>query len=93
MTNMVTAQVTGKSQITIPKQVREILKLKPKGDVVGFIINEGSNNVRLTHVELVASQDDFTDEEYKKLLGLSKIKGGKTFDNVNDLIKDLKKKR
>lgn len=93
MTSMVTAQLTGKSQITIPKRVRETLKLRSKGDIVGFIIDEESHNVKLTRIEFVSSQEDFTDEEYKKLLSLvhDKKNISKKFRNTGEAIKYLKK--
>jgi len=43
---MPTATLTSKGQTTIPREVREFLKLRP-GDKLEFTINPGSNTVTM----------------------------------------------
>lgn len=87
MSRMVTATVTGKSQITLPKPVRETLGIRTKGDLVGFIIDDRVRSVRLTKVTLVPAEEEFTDEEVKKLLMLTGKPGGKTFKTAAGAIR------
>ena len=91
MTRLVTVPLTSKAQLTLPKAVRELLGIQSKGDLVGFILDPEEKRVQLTRVEAIPVQEDFTPEEYKKLLGLSKRKAGKSFRSMQSLIKDLKR--
>ena len=88
---MVTATLTGKAQITVPKAVRELLGMKTCGEVLGFLLDEAHHSVRLTRVNLVPAEEEFSEEEYRQLLGLAKEPGGKTFAGMKALLKDLKK--
>jgi len=91
MTRLVTVPLSAKGQITLPKEVRRLLGLEMRGDWVGFVIDNEEKRVQLTRVEAIPVQEDFTPDEYKKLLELPRKKGGKTFKDMKALIKDLKK--
>ena len=93
MTKLVTASLTSKGQLTLPKEVREILGISEKGEMVGFMIDDQSRSIRLSRVDVIPSDEDFTDEEYKKLAQLAKQKGGKSFKSMDALLRDLKKSR
>ena len=45
------AKVTAKGQVTIPREVREVLGIKP-GDYVAFLIREGEVVLRKAKVEI-----------------------------------------
>ncbi len=92
MARLVTIPLTSKGQITLPKVVRELLGVRSKGDLVGFLLDLEAKRVQLTRVEAVPAQEDFTPDEYKKLLELPRKKGGKRFRSMPSLIKDLKKR-
>jgi len=85
----VTAPVSRKAQVTLPKMVREFLGIDPLEEV-GFILDEASHSVRITKVEITASSGDYSDEEITKLLDLKHEKGGKAFRTIQTLLKDLK---
>ncbi len=91
MTQLVTVPLSSKGQLTLPKTVRELLGVKSKGDLVGFAVDRETKRVQLTRVETIAVHEDFTPEEYAKLLQLPRKKGGKRFRSMPALIKDLKK--
>lgn len=90
-TRMVTVPLTSKGQITIPKVVRERLRIKAKGDLVGFVLDPSGTRVQLTRVEAIPVQEDLTPEEYKTLLRLPRQKGGRRFRTMPSLIADLKR--
>lgn len=49
---MPTATLTSKGQLTLPKKVREVLKVKP-GDQVDFVVGvEGDVQVRAARIDL-----------------------------------------
>jgi len=91
MPQLVTVPLTSKGQLTLPKAVRELLGVGSKGDLVGFVLDPKTKRIQLTRVEAIPVQEDFTPEEYKKLLALPHRRGGKTFRNIHSLIKELKK--
>lgn len=91
MPRLLTIPLTSKGQITLPKAVRELLGVRSKGELVGFILDPETKRVQLTRVEAIPVQEDFTPEEYKKLLELPQKKGGKRFRTMRSLIKDLKR--
>ena len=91
MPRLLTIPLTSKGQITLPKAVRELLGVRSKGDFVGFILDPDTKRVQLIRVEAIPAQEDFTPEEYKKLLALPHKKGGKRFRTMPSLIKDLKR--
>ena len=76
-----TATLGPKGQITLPKKIRVTLGLKEKGDLVGFVLDEKEKSIRLTRMEIKPAGEEYTEEEVKKLLGLSKVKGGKKFES------------
>lgn len=91
MDRMVTVPLTTKGQITLPNAVRELLGIGAKGDLVGFVLDPEAHRVQLTRVEAIPVYEDFTAEEYKKLLRLPRMKGGKSFRSMKSLIADLKR--
>ena len=90
MTTFITAPLTSKAQLTLPKRVRAFLGVREKGDRVGFLIDEKSHRIVITKVDLVPAEEPYTDEEIRKLLKTRKEPGGKTFSSMNELLKDLK---
>jgi antitoxin PrlF len=66
---MATATLTSKGQTTIPRAVREFLKVKP-GDKLEFKINDVDNSVSLKAVNLHISD----------LQGMLKRKGMKSYN-------------
>jgi|GEM_PF-2163294 len=80
--------IGAKFQVTIPKEVRMVLGIKSKGDLVGFMV-EG-NHVNLTKARIQA-EEVFSDEEWQKILQLSKEPSTKTFKSGRAFLKDLKK--
>jgi len=88
MTHMVTAPLTGKGQLTVPKRVRQWLKVGAAGDRIGFLIDERTRRVTVTKVELIPAEEPYTDEEIRKLLKLRKGPG-KTFDSAEAFLKHL----
>ncbi|MEK7287874.1 MAG: AbrB/MazE/SpoVT family DNA-binding domain-containing protein [Elusimicrobiota bacterium] len=91
MERLTTATITSKAQITLPKSVRETLGVGHPGDLVGFLIDPEAHVVKLTRVEVVPVDEDFTQAEYRKLKKLcGQRKGKKTFKSMKALIKDLK---
>lgn len=91
MTQLVTVPLSSKGQLTLPKTVRDLLGVKSKGDLVGFAVDRETKRVQLTRVEAIPVHEDFTSDEYAKLLLLPRKKGGKRFRNMQALIRDLKK--
>ena len=85
----ITAPVSSKAQLTLPKRVRELLGVREKGDRVGFWIDEKAHRIVITKVDLIPAEPDYTDEELRKLLKLTKGPGGKTFKSMDELLKDL----
>ncbi|MCX5794179.1 MAG: AbrB family transcriptional regulator [Elusimicrobia bacterium] len=88
---LITASVTSKAQITLPKPVRELLKVGAKGDLVGFIVDAEAGTVRLTRTETLPVDPDFSPGAYEKLARLRREGKGKTFRRVSALLKDLKR--
>ena len=89
MATWVTAPLSSKAQITLPKPVRQLLGVSAKGDRIGFLIDERAHRVFITKVKLVP-EEPYTKEDIRKLLKLRKEPGGKTFRSMDDLLKDLK---
>ena len=90
MTRLVTAPLSGKGQMTLPKAVREALNLTAPGSVVGFLVDAQAHVVLLTKMELVPAEESFSKPALRKLLKLTKEPGGKTFSSMEALLKDLK---
>lgn len=85
-------KISSKHQITIPKEILDKLRLKP-GDYVDAQLRNGK--VILTPKEGIDKEDDawFWSEEWqeKERAADEAIRQGKvkTFENVEDLIRDL----
>jgi AbrB family looped-hinge helix DNA binding protein len=88
----ITAPLGPKGQITLPKEVREALGLKEKGDLVGFVLDEKTGSVRLSRMEIrPAAGEEYTEEELRKMMGLAKASGGKKFDSAEAFLRHLGK--
>lgn len=90
MDSLLTATIGAKGQITLPKKIRQFLKIEECGDLVGFAVDEEQKTVRLTKLRLVSEEEEFSEEDYARLLDLPQKKGGKTFSSMKGLIEDLK---
>ena len=88
-TRWVTAPLSSKAQLTLPKRVREFLGVREKGDRGGFLIDEKAHRIMIARVDLVPAEQPYTDEEIRKLLALRKEPGGKTFDSAEAFLKHL----
>ena len=89
MAELVTAPLSAKAQLTLPKKVREFLGVRSRGEVVGFVIDEKAHRITITKVDLVPAEESYTDEEIRKLLKLAKEPGGRTFASAEALLKHL----
>lgn len=90
MTRLVTAPLSSKGQMTLPKLVRKALNLGSPGDLVGFLVDDENHTALVTKMALVPAEASFSKGELKKLLKLTKEPGGKTFSSMEALLKDLK---
>lgn len=90
MTKLITSTLSSKAQLTLPKEVRAILGVKTKGDLLGFLVDTESQSVQLARVDTIVADGEFTGEEYRKILKLRGRKRGKSFKNMRALLKDLK---
>lgn len=90
MTHLVTAPLSTKGQMTIPRAVRKALNLTAQGSTVGFLVDDEAHVALLTRMELVPAEESFSKSELKKLLKLAKEPGGRTFSSMEALLKDLK---
>ena len=89
MGQIITSPVGAKAQVTLPKAVREALRLKAQHDLVGFVIVGG--RVALTRIEPVPSADPFTDEEWKRIARLAAQTPAATCENAADSLRYLKR--
>lgn len=90
MTRLVTAPLSGKGQMTVPKAVRKALNLDAPGSTVGFLVDDKAHVAIVTKMELVPAVEDFSKSELQKLLKLSREPGGKSFSSMKEFLKDLK---
>lgn len=90
MTRLVTAPLSAKGQMTVPKAVRKALNLTAPGSTVGFLVNDKTHVALLARMELVPAEESFDKSELQKLLKLTKEPGGKTFSSMKGVLKDLK---
>ena len=90
MSELVTAPLSSKAQLTLPKSVRKLLGIHKKGELVGFLIDPETQHFQLSIIEAVPVHLDYTPDEYQVLLGLTKEKGGKLHPSMDALIKELK---
>ncbi len=86
---IITSPLGAKAQVTLPKAVREVLRLKAQHDLVGFVIHEG--RVALTRIEPVPSSDPFTDEEWKKIDRLASQAPAAISENAADSLRYLQR--
>ncbi len=84
----ITASLGPKGQITLPKEIREVLGVQER-DLVGFVLDEKSGTVRLTRMEIRPAGGEYTEEELRKMMGLAKAKGGKKFNSADSFLKHL----
>jgi AbrB family looped-hinge helix DNA binding protein len=87
---MITAPLSRKAQITIPKRIREMLGVKAPGDRIGFLIDDKSRRIMVTRVELVPADESYTDQDIRKLLALRREPGGRTFRSAEAFLKHLR---
>lgn len=92
MTRLVTAPLSAKGQMTVPKAVRKALNLTASGDTIGFLVDEAAHVALVTKMALVPAQESFSTADLQKLAKLAKEPGGKTFSSVKALLKDLKRR-
>lgn len=90
MATLMTATLSSKAQLTLPKRVRELLGLREKGDQVGFLVDEHARRVVMTKVTLVSEEEAYTPEELRKLLKLAKAPAGKTFASAEAFLKHVR---
>lgn len=76
------AKVMSKGQVTIPKDVRNVLGIE-SGDRVTFIVENG--NVRIVNTAIYAMQI-----LQKDLEGIASEVGLETEEDINELIKDIR---
>ena len=85
-----TATLGPKGQITLPKKVRVALGTLEKGETVGFLLDEKAGAVRLARMEIKPAGENYTEEELRKMLKISREKGGKHFDSAEGFLNHLK---
>jgi len=90
MTQLVTAPLSAKGQMTVPKAVRKALNLTATGEMVGFLVDDKAHVAVLTKMELVPAEESFSKTELRKLLKLTKEPGAKSFSSMGALLRDLK---
>ena len=90
MTRLVTAPLSAKGQITVPKAVRRALNLDAPGNTVGFLVDDKTHIAVLTKMELVPAVENFSKSELQRIMKLTKEPGGKTFSSMKELMRDLK---
>ena len=90
MATLMTATLSSKAQLTLPKRVRELLGLRDKGDQVGFLVEEKTRRIVLTKISLIPDEDPYTEEELRKLLKLAKAPAGKTFVSAEAFLKHMR---
>lgn len=90
MNELITATLSSKAQITLPLRVRQLLGLGQAGQLVGFLMDPEAHMVKLTRVEAIPVDEEFTKAEYKKLAKLRKQKGKKSFRSMQALLRELK---
>lgn len=85
---VVTALLTSKAQLTLPKRVRELLGVGKKGDRIGFLLDEKTHRIVVTRVAVVPDES-YTDAEICNLFKLAKAPGGRRFESAEALLKHL----
>ena len=90
MTRLVTAPLSAKGQMTLPKAVRKALNLTAPGNTIGFLIDDEAHVALITKMELVPAHESFSKTDLRKFAKLAKEPGGKTFSSMEGLLRDLK---
>ena len=90
MTHLVTAPLSAKGQMTLPKAVRKALNLTAPGSTIGFLIDDEAHVALITKMALVPAEASFSKMELRKLAKLSTEPGGKSFPSMEGLLRDLK---
>mgnify|MGYP001557863583 FL=1 len=90
MAVLMTATLSSKAQLTLPKRVREFLGVRAKGDQVGFVVDEKTRRVMMTKITLLSAEEPYTEEELRKLLRLAKAPGKKTFASAEAFLKHVR---
>ena len=90
MTRLVTAPLSAKGQMTVPKAVRRALNLTAPGSTVGFLVDDKTHVALLTKMELVPAEESFSKSDLRRLLRFTKEPGGKMFSSMKGLLGDLK---
>ena len=90
MTHLITAPLSKKAQLTLPKRVREFLGVRTAGDLVGFVLDEAHRRITITKVDVVPTEESWTAEELQKLVRLAKTRGGKTFHSAEAFLRHLR---
>ena len=90
MTMLMTATLSSKAQLTLPKRIRELLGVREKGDQVGFVVDEKTRRVVMTKITLVPTEEAYTGEELRKLLRLAKAPGKKIFASAEAFLKHVR---
>ena len=90
MSTLMTATLSSKAQLTLPKRIRELLGLREKGDQVGFIVDENTRRVVLTKITLVPAEEPYTEDELRKLLKLATAPGKRTFASAEAFLKHVR---
>lgn len=71
------SRVGAKFQVTLPKKVRELLGIRNKGEIIGFVAD--GSKVFLTKAEITPQADPFTEDEWARLTRLAESPPKKTF--------------
>ena len=90
MTAVMTARLSSKAQLTLPKRVRELLGLREKDDRVGFLVDEKTHRIVLMKMMLVPAEESYTEGELRKLLKLAKAPGGRSFASAEAFLKHVR---
>ena len=90
MTTLMTATLSSKAQLTLPKRIRELLGIGAKGDQVGFVVDERTRRVLMTKISLVPAEEPYTEEELRKLLRLARASGKKSFASAEAFLKHVR---
>jgi AbrB family looped-hinge helix DNA binding protein len=80
------SRVTSKGQTTIPKEVRDILRLKEGSEIAFKPQTGGFMLIRVTTT--IKEEDPYTPQEWEKIKALS-VKKGKTFKTEKALLRHL----
>lgn len=86
MGKIISTHLGSKAQVTIPKLVRKVLNIHSPEDLLGFVIEPETHTVKLTKLNIVPAEEDFTENEYQKLLQLADEPQGKTFKSAKEAI-------